>query len=294
VPRRPKRVLIVDDDPAIQRLLARLLARAGHQMEVAGSGAEAASLLASLTFDLIVLDLFLPTEDGRRLLARWRRATRTRRVPIFILSAQLGTEVKTECFRLGADAYFEKPIDPDLIVAAVTSRLGRAGPAAAALTAPREPAPAPAPTPTSLPTPPPPPAPSPPAPAPEPSASGPRRVVLVEDDPAVAAIVRHRLAKAGYALHHATDGIEGSTLLDTVRPDLAILDLKLPGRDGLELLSQLRSRPETASIPVIMLTASSDEQDMVRAFALGVDDYLMKPFSPTELTIRVERLRPRS
>jgi DNA-binding response OmpR family regulator len=277
--RRPatKRVLVVDDDPAIQRLLAAVLARAGYEVRTAASGADVPPLLARTRFDLIVLDLFLPNEDGRRLLARWRRGTRTRRVPIFILSAQLGNEVKTECFTLGADGYFEKPLDPDLIVAAVASRLGRGGTVAAP--APRAPVEA-----TPLPA---------PAPALTPASGEPRQVVLVEDDPAVAAIIRHRLSKAGFVLHHATDGVEGASLLDRVRPDLAILDLKLPGRDGLDLLAQLRARTETASIPVIMLTASADEQDMVRAFALGADDYLMKPFSPTELTIRVERLRRR-
>jgi len=107
-----KRILIVDDDPAMQRLLSRLLEKAGYQADAVATGAEAAALLDAHAVDLILLDLFLPNEDGRRLLGRWRGELRTRGVPIFVLSAALGNDVKTECFAEGADAYFEKPIDP--------------------------------------------------------------------------------------------------------------------------------------------------------------------------------------
>jgi len=124
--------------------------------------------------------------------------------------------------------------------------------------------------------------------------AGPQRALLVEDDPAVAAIVRHRLTKAGYVLRHVSDGTEALQALEDALPDLAILDIKLPGMDGLELLSRLRALPGASATRVIMLTASSNEHDMVRAFGLGADDYLMKPFSPTELMVRVERLQRRA
>jgi DNA-binding response OmpR family regulator len=268
-------VLIVDDDPAFQRLLGKLLEHAGHGVAVAGSGAEADRLLAAGPVALILLDLFLPDEDGRRLLVRWRGDLGTRRVPIFVLSAALGNDVKTECFELGADAYFEKPIDPRMIVAAVGSHLGRreADPESATGAAPGAGA-------------------SPSQPPEARLASG-NRVLLVEDDRSVAAIIRHRLTRSGYELHHWSNGAEALDSLDSARPDLAILDIKLPGMDGLELLARLRDRPETRAIPVIMLTASAAEEDMVRAFALGADDYLIKPFSPTELMARVSRLERR-
>ncbi|MFF0277042.1 response regulator transcription factor [Streptomyces sp. NPDC004330] len=124
------------------------------------------------------------------------------------------------------------------------------------------------------------------------SPSGPpARVLVVDDDPTVAEVVTGYLRRAGHDVHHAADGptaLEAARRLD---PDLVVLDLMLPGIDGLEVCRRLRAdRP----VPVIMLTARGDEDDRISGLELGADDYVTKPFSPRELVLRVECVLRRS
>lgn len=260
-------LLIVDDDPAITHLLEAVLRGPGRRLRVAGSGGAAERIIATERCDLVLLDLFLPDEDGRRLLERWRAAPATATLPIFILSARLGAEVKSECYQLGADGYFEKPFDPGVLAAAVQGRLKRRGATAAAV--------------------------PPSAPAP-PSSAGPARILIAEDDPLIARIVSHRLGKVGHLITHLPHGGGVLAQVASDRPDLLILDIKMPEVDGLEVLRRLRADPATHSLPVILLSALGEEEDVVRGFSLGADDYLVKPFSPTELAVRVDRLLHRS
>ena len=105
-------------------------------------------------------------------------------------------------------------------------------------------------------------------------------VLVVEDDPTVAEVVTRYLSREGYAVDAAADGLDALRRADADWPDLVILDLMLPGIDGLELCRRLRAR---APVPVIMLTARGDEDDRVVGLELGADDYVSKPFSPREL-----------
>ena len=110
------------------------------------------------------------------------------------------------------------------------------------------------------------------------------RVLVVEDDPTVAEVVLAYLRRAGYEAEHAADGPAALASAARSWPDLVVLDLMLPGLDGLEVCRRLR---ETAAVPVIMLTALGSENDRVMGLELGADDYVTKPFSPRELTLRV-------
>jgi DNA-binding response OmpR family regulator len=263
------RVLLVDDDPDMGRLLGTVLARSDREIRIAMTARDAEIELGRDRFDLIILDLFLADEDGRRLLARWRAAPVTQQTPIFVLSAQLGAEIKAECFSLGADSYFEKPFEPAVFAAAVASTLQRRP--SQVLRLPAEP-------------------PAPPPAPPLPARDRPATILLADDDPLIASIVRHRLQKAGYRVDHAADGAAALRAVEGARPDLLILDLKMPELDGLGVLRQLRADERLRSLPVIILTALGDEEDVLRGFSAGADDYLAKPFSPAELAVRVDRL----
>jgi DNA-binding response OmpR family regulator len=109
-------------------------------------------------------------------------------------------------------------------------------------------------------------------------------VLVVEDDRDLRELVRRYLERAGHAVLSTGSGIEGLTLLADTGPDLVVLDLGLPDLDGLEILREARSGRTTA---VIVLTARSEVEDRIRGLSLGADDYVTKPFSPTELTLRV-------
>lgn len=113
-----------------------------------------------------------------------------------------------------------------------------------------------------------------------------RTILVIEDDAAIRQGVADALEFAGYAVHQAADGTSGMDLALTCDCDLVLLDLVLPGKDGLEILREVRvSRPE---LPVIVLTARSEEGDRIRGLKLGADDYVVKPFSVKELLARVE------
>jgi len=406
------RILVVEDDPEMQYLMGVILGGDDREIFVVGSGAEAREILAREVIDLVVLDLILPDTDGRSLLTALRDDPQTMSVPVFIISARGGEEIRQDCYSLGADYFTEKPFDPEEVAADVSACLQRrAGRERATLVDPvtglmnrggllaecasatsgfglaliqldgfvsvserwgweaaegvlRD------------------------AGAVVRSAAGDdaragrlgggefvlfvpdlsddaamkvaekaleeirglplddpegetfrltasigvvmvdagtalddalegarrrlsraresgrnrvvsededveitnRRVLVAEDDEISATILVHRLEKEGLDVvryDNGRDAYEGA-LKET--PALVILDVKMPGMDGFEVLERLRRTPSYASVPIILLTSMGSEADVVRGFHLGVDDYVLKPFSPVELSARVLRL----
>ena len=114
------------------------------------------------------------------------------------------------------------------------------------------------------------------------------KVLLVDDEDSLRKVMRDLLERDGYVVTEARDGVQALDQVDRVGPDIIVLDLNLPGLDGYGVLSHLRSRPATASIPVIVLTAKGDEDNEVRVFELGADDFLTKPFRARALSARLE------
>ena len=117
------------------------------------------------------------------------------------------------------------------------------------------------------------------------------RVLVVDDDPTVAEVVAGYLDRAGYDVDRAADGPAALDRADAQGPDLVVLDLMLPGMDGLEVCRRLRAR---GPVPVIMLTARGDEDERILGLEVGADDYVTKPFSPRELVLRVESVLRRA
>ena len=116
-------------------------------------------------------------------------------------------------------------------------------------------------------------------------------VLVVDDEPLVREVVSRYLQRDGFDVASAGDGLEALDLYDTRHPDLVVLDLMLPRRDGLSVLAELR---KTSDTPVILLSARRDEADRVRGLELGADDYVVKPFSPRELSARVRSVLRRT
>src|SRR5215203_6806485 len=116
-------------------------------------------------------------------------------------------------------------------------------------------------------------------------------VLVVDDEPTIAEVVSRYLARAGYETRTAGDGPRAIELAGERRPDLVVLDLMLPGLDGLEVMRRIRDLGETGPrerVAVILLTAKGEESDRVIGLRLGADDYVVKPFSPAELVARVD------
>ena len=115
-------------------------------------------------------------------------------------------------------------------------------------------------------------------------------ILVVDDDMDVVATIKKSLMKAGYQVACATNGLDALRSLELQPPDLVLLDIAMPGMNGIELCRQIRAHPITAGIPILFVTVSGDLQSKVAAFDAGADDYLVKPFDLQELELRVRAL----
>ncbi len=118
-----------------------------------------------------------------------------------------------------------------------------------------------------------------------------KRVLVVEDDPKASELVKLYLQRDGFSVTAAFDGLDGLNKAREEKPDLVVLDLMLPKLDGLEVCRTLR---QESGVPIVMLTARTTEQDVLRGLGLGADDYVTKPFSPRELVARVKAVLRRT
>lgn len=257
-------ILAVEDDEVMAKLYAGVLARNDWTVVTAPTLADADRALGEHDVSVVLLDLFLPDGDGRTWLRAFRARPSHAATPVIVIAGSAVVEAQVDVYELGAQTIIAKPVPAQVLLAAVSGALGRA---------PREAvAAAPLPPPVVQP------------------GSDIRTVLLAEDDSVVAALVKHRLTREGFAVLHATDGVAALEIAKTTPIGLAILDVMIPGMDGFELLAHLRRNAATQKTPVVMLTGLGGERDVERALGLGADDYVLKPFSPVELTARINRL----
>ena len=121
-----------------------------------------------------------------------------------------------------------------------------------------------------------------------------KRIIVVEDESDMAELLSMRLQREGYIVETVGDGAEALEMIRCSPPDLVLLDLMLPGMSGTEVATKLRNDPRTANVPIIMLTAKSEESDIVVGLHLGADDYITKPFSMSVLLARISAVLRRS
>ncbi len=119
-------------------------------------------------------------------------------------------------------------------------------------------------------------------------------ILMVEDDEDIAELVAYNLERQGWKPRLAHNGLEGLEAIRTHLPDMVILDIMLPGMDGLEVYRAMKANPQTASVPVLFLTARAQLEDRLAGLQLGADDYITKPFSPKELVLRVRNILARA
>lgn len=123
---------------------------------------------------------------------------------------------------------------------------------------------------------------------------GPTKILVIEDEPDIVEVITYNLTREGFEVSSAKDGEEGYRKTRQDPPALVLLDLMLPGIDGVELCRRLKTDQATQSIPIIMVTAKGDESDVVLGLGVGADDYVKKPFSPKELVARVKAVLRRA
>lgn len=115
-----------------------------------------------------------------------------------------------------------------------------------------------------------------------------KRIILVEDEEDIAALIKLQAEVTGYKLHVEVDGINGYRAVEREKPDLVILDIMLPGENGLDVCRKIKGNPDLKNIPIIILSAKGEELDVVLGLELGADDYISKPFSPKVLFSRIK------
>ena len=120
--------------------------------------------------------------------------------------------------------------------------------------------------------------------------TSPKRILIVDDEPHIRRLLAHRLTADGFQVAEADNGEQGLEAIDEFPPDLVLLDLMMPGANGLEVLACIRSAPAHAGIPVIILTAKGQDTDRELAFAGGATDFVTKPFSPMKLLARIHEI----
>ncbi|MGH7793970.1 MAG: winged helix-turn-helix domain-containing protein [Candidatus Binatia bacterium] len=120
------------------------------------------------------------------------------------------------------------------------------------------------------------------------------KILVVEDEPDISKLVSYNLAQERFKVLTAEDGEQALKVIQREKPNLVVLDLMLPGLSGMEVCKILRDRPETAKLPILMLTAKAGEADRVVGLEMGADDYLAKPFSPREMVARVRAILRRA
>jgi len=114
------------------------------------------------------------------------------------------------------------------------------------------------------------------------------RIVVIEDEADILEVLQYNLTREGYRVASSRDGEEGLQRVRDENPDLVLLDLMLPGLDGIEICRRLKADPTTSAIPIVMVTAKGEESDVVLGLQMGADDYVAKPFSPRELMARIK------
>ncbi len=271
---RQRTVLILDNDVVLARLYQRVLEKANRQVVVAERAAEMLATFRTRWVDLVILEIGLPDLDGREVLSALKKNPITAAIPLCIVTSQRQPWLEAECRALGADHFMLKPVDPVLLAETVTGLLS-----------PRVVAPPAAPAPLAAAT-------APPGPGPKvrPTTG---EILLAEHDLLTAQIIKHRLGREGLTVRHFTSGTAALQAAKSLTPVAVILDAMTPGIDGIELLTRLREVDHYRTIPIVVLSDIGSEREVVRALEAGADDCIRKPFSPTELVARVERLLAR-
>jgi len=276
------RILLVEDNDANRVMLCRRLEQKGYALTPAESGERCLELAAADPPDLILMDIGLPGIDGHETTKRLKANERTKRVPVIALSAHAQATEKEKALAAGCVEFESKPVQMPALLAKIEAVL-KAPPVVApaaddtgVFTAPK----APDATQTG----------AMPALAATRVAAVPvgrKRILVVEDTDVNRVLLRRRLEKQGFDITEAADGRIALDLVRRSTFDLVLLDIMMPEVGGHEVLERLKADPDTAALPVIMISAIDEMSSVVRCIEAGAEDYLTKPYDAVLLQARI-------
>ena len=264
---KPK-VLVADDEPTIVNFFIAALSDQGYEIESAVNGAQALGKARSFMPDIILLDVVMPELNGYQVTERLKADPATSGIPIILITGLGSVEDKVKGLESGADDFLTKPFNLQEMLARVHSliKLKKLQDQLKEISG-RQPMP---------------------VHIKKVLSSYRSHILIVEDDERITNICKAILGTGGYITDIVPDGEEAQKYLKAAIPDLILLDLMLPGINGLDLLRLLKEDPVTKDIPVIIITALGDLKTKVKSFYMGVDDYLIKPVNSLELLARVK------
>lgn len=273
--REQPKILVVDDDLSYAGLLSGILGRGDFELETAHDGESAVEKVKTFKPDAILLDIVMPGMDGYEVTKRLKGAWETSVIPIILMTGVGDASDKVKGLEAGADEFIIKPVDRIELLARVRflvklkklqdrmrsteERVDR--PSSAAATA---------------------------------SGNGKNTILIVEDDVKTANVYELLLRSKGFKTLIAHDGGDAIAIVEKDLPDLVLLDLMLPGMDGLEILARLKASPLLMKIPVIICSIIPHSETRVKAIDTGADDYLIKPVNHREMLARINAAIRRS
>lgn len=252
-------LLVVDDNEMNRELLQRRLEAFGHFVSIAEDGRRALERLTVEQYDLVLLDIMMPEVDGYEVLKAMRADPRHKNTPVMMVTAVNDMENVVRCINMGANDYVAKPFDPSVLKVRVTKLLEKR---VKSVSGERESA----------------------------SAVSPGTVLVVDDSEMNRGIIAGQLTRLGYKVEQAQDGETGITAAKRMTPAAILLDVMMPGLDGVEVLQRLKGDEDTKNIPVVMLSANDDPQMIAACTSAGAVDYIVKPFNSILLRMRLASL----
>jgi len=264
----PARILVVDDDANIISFFQYVLEEQGYTVETAGNGIEAIKKVHSFFPDVILLDVVMPEMDGYEVTEELKNNPNTSNVSIILVTGMDTVDDKVRGQECGADDFITKPFNFDELVARVRSliKLKKLQDQLRDLEKECNGKPLPS----------------------EAAAGRPNLILIIEDDERVSNLVSNVLETGGYQSVCLNNGREAMDYLKEKIPDLIILDLMIPGIEGMEVLRRVRENVMLKEVPVIVITAIDDLKTKIKGLNIGADDYLVKPVKSLELLARVK------
>lgn len=250
-------VLLVDDEEANRLLITRRLQHEGYLVTVAEDGQKALDLLRLERFDLVLLDMNMPGMDGLAVLDAIKSDDALKDTGVVMLTAANSRESVVQCLSLGAADYLVKPISAvelrQRVRRCIEARAKRFEPTVRV----------------------------------DGGVLPGTRVLIVDDEVLNLKLLEHRLGQLGFKVLSATGGAEALKLLESELVSAVLLDVRMPGMDGFEVLQALRGTGPLRHLPVIMLSADAESTTVDRCYELGADDYLVKPYHTADLKVRL-------
>lgn len=241
-----KKILIIEDDVFLGKVLHEKLVKAGYDVSLVGDGAEGLKQISIQKPDLLLLDIMLPTKNGYEILEAKQKDPAIARIPVVIVSNSGQPVEINRAISLGASDYLVKAeLDPDEVLGKVQQQLGGSSSDGS-------------------------------APASGEGALAGKKVLWVEDDSFLGDILAAKLSATRCTVLYAKDGETALKLSETETPDIVLLDLVLPGISGFDVLERLKKNDKTKNVPVIILSNLAQESDLERAKKLGAFKHFVK------------------